>query len=311
MSTRFAMVSMSTTACTVRPRTSKAARVPSGVVRDLPGYVLEGRAERGESGEGAWYATDRNGRPVVVKWFDDLDARERFETTAGALDVLRSRGYPVPAYVAIEEVGGVLVLAQSRLDGRTDVPVTERTVADVLRLNDLQADVAAPRPHESWGAFMIHTLTVGEDGWCMHAPLHAHSARTRRLVERAEAIGADADPAWFPDTGIIHLDLHPGNVLAGDDGSIVGVVDWEGACAGDPRFDLTSFAFCAEVGGGAPAALIEPVWRVLEATVDERVLRAYAVHQAIRLVDWTLRHHSAAEAERWLDAGEALADRYS
>ena len=281
-------------------------------MRALPGYVLEGRAERGESGDGAWFATDSSGRAVVVKWFDDLTARERFEITAIALDELRSRGCPVPAYVSIEVLDDVLVLAQSRLDGRTDVPVTERTVADVLALNERQVGVAGPRAQQgSWGDFMIHSLVVGEDGWCVHESLRDHSTRARRLLDRVEAVGAAADPAWFPETGIMHLDLHPGNLLFAEDGAVTGVVDWEGATFGDSLFDLTSFAFCGETGADTPTSIVAPVWRVLETSVAPRVLGAYAAHQALRLVDWMIRHHAPADVDRWLDAAEAMLARYS
>jgi aminoglycoside phosphotransferase (APT) family kinase protein len=275
----------------------------------IPGYTIERRADRGESDEGAWFAVDREGQPVVLKWSRDVAAVPRFEALAASLDALRAAGYPAPAYTAVEVVDDVVVVAQTRLEGRIDVASNERTVEDVLALNPLQAGVDAPRYDFTWGEFVVHSLTVGEDGWCLHEPMRSWSPRTRALVERAEAIGADADPAWFPDTGIVHLDLHPGNFLFADDGSIAGVVDWEGAMAGDHRFDLTSFAFCTAGNDGTPA-LVEPVWRHLEATVDGRVLRAYAAHQAIRLVDWMIRHHQPADVDRWLDASEALLARF-
>lgn len=281
-------------------------------MRAVRGYVLERRAERGESGDGAWFATDPSGRPVVIKWFDDLTARERFEATAAALDELRARGCPVPAYVSIEVIDGVLVLAQSRLDGRTDLPVTERTVADVLELNQRQVGVMGQVAQQgSWGKFLVESLVIGEDGWCMHKPLRRHSTRARRIVEHAEALGAEADPSWFPETGLMHVDLHPGNLLFGDDGAVTGVVDWEGATVGDPRFDLTSFAFCAETGADTPAAIVAPVWRFLEDAVEPRVLAAYAAHQAVRLVDWMIRYHQPEDVERWLDASEAMLARYN
>ena len=28
------------------------------------------------------------------------------------------------------------------------------------------------------------------------------------MLDRVEAVGADADPSWFPDDGLVHLDLH-------------------------------------------------------------------------------------------------------
>lgn len=67
--------------------------------------------------------------------------------------------------------------------------------------------------------------------------------RSAAVLDCVEAVGADAEPTWFPDDGLVHLDLDTDNVLVGDDGTLTGVVDWECACAGDHRFDLVSFAF--------------------------------------------------------------------
>ena len=39
-------------------------------LRDL-GFELGGRADAGESVEGAWFATAPDGAPVVLKWFPD------------------------------------------------------------------------------------------------------------------------------------------------------------------------------------------------------------------------------------------------
>jgi len=64
-----------------------------------------------------------------------------------------------------------------------------------------------------WGKFMIHTLTAGEDGWAMHAPMRAWNARSAALLKRIEAVGAAADAAWFPTSGLVHLDPHTGNLL--------------------------------------------------------------------------------------------------
>jgi hypothetical protein len=272
-------------------------------------YRVEGRAERGASDDGAWYATDELGRRMVLKRERDSTALARFEALGRSLDALRAKGYPAPAYVAIDVDDEGILLAQSRLAGRTDVAVNERTVDDVLRLNDLQAGVDAPTlAGSAFGELLVHTLVVGEDGWCVHESLHAHSARTRALVAHAEALGASLEPAMFPTTGIVHLDLHPGNLLLHDDGSVAGVVDWEGAVPGDHRFDLTSFAYCHATASGGDA-LVAPVWDALAASVEPAVLYAYAVHQVVRLVDWVLRHDGAADAEVWLDAGERLLRR--
>jgi aminoglycoside phosphotransferase (APT) family kinase protein len=118
-----------------------------------------------------------------------------------------------------------------------------------------------------------------------------------------QAVGTDADPAWFPTDGLVHLDLHTDNILAGDDGTLTGIIDWEGACAGDPRFDLVRFAY--DLDGHD-----QPVWDVVEATgIEWRVLRAYVAHHALRCTSWQIYHHTD-DVPRQLDRAERVLDRY-
>ena len=124
-------------------------------------------------------------------------------------------------------------------------PVTGDGGAGV-RVRRRQAGVACPLPApglDPWGASVVHTLTVGVDGWAMHEPLRTGDRRSAAVLDRVEAVGADADPAWFPTDGLVHLDLHTDNVLADDEGRLTGIIDWDGACAGDPRFDLVRYAY--------------------------------------------------------------------
>ena len=49
---------------------------------------------------------------------------------------------------------------------------------------------------------------------------------------RARRPGADCR-----ERPLLHLDLHPFNVLVNDDGEPTGVIDWANAAAGDPELD--------------------------------------------------------------------------
>ncbi len=64
-------------------------------LREL-GFELGARAEAGVSDEGAWFATAPDGALVMLKWFPDETAAERYASLLPALDELRSRGVPVP-----------------------------------------------------------------------------------------------------------------------------------------------------------------------------------------------------------------------
>jgi len=270
-------------------------------------FNVKGRAVHGQSGEGAWFATDDDGRDVVLKWFDDEGVALRYEVLVRSLAVLRERGYPVPEYGPIVVVPGVTLSVQYVMDGITGHALGPKVVRDVLALNELQVDVPAPVNPMSWGTFVVHSLVEGEVGWAMHEPLRTHSLRARHLVQRIEGIGHQTESHRFHPTGIVHIDLHTGNMLLTGDDELAGIVDWEGACYGDHRFDLVTFAHHLVATGNG--ALSVPVWEVLEATVDPHVLRAYVAHMVLRLVDWQIRH-DPPDVENQIDVGELLLGRY-
>ena len=274
------------------------------LVREL-GFELGERAPGGESG-GAWFATAPDGAPVLLKWFADETVADRYALLLPALDELRSRGVPVPEYTHVVPRDGGTLSAQRVLPGRPaynpPAAVVEAIVACIAAKRGLGGPPPAPT-YEPWGAFMVRTLTVGLDGWVMHEPLRRWSPRSAAILDRAEAVGADADPSWFPDDGLVHLDLHTDNVLVGDDGTLTGIVDWEGACAGDHRFDLVSFAWDLDGHG-------QPVWELVDAAgLDPRVLRAYVSHHAVRGTDWAIRHHPD-DVPRQLARAERVLDRF-
>jgi len=279
-------------------------------VRDVHGLVFDEvhRAAEGQSGEGAWLAIDDDGRPVVVKWFPDETVAQRYEILLRALAALRALRYPAPSYGPILVVPGATVAVQQRLPGRSGIPATAHVVDRVLAINELQVGVTdAPLlDHGSWGELIVHSLVVGENGYCVHESLREWSPRSAALLERIEDVGASTTPSALPVTGVVHYDLHVGNLLV-DDGSLVAVIDWEGASLGDPRFDLVCFAQHLEGRGWSPLAV--PAWAVLAATMAPEVLRAYVAHVVLRLVDWQIRHQPS-DVTNQLDTGERLLNRY-
>src|SRR4029434_6313248 len=86
-------------------------------LRDL-GFQLEGRAPGGESG-GAWFAIAAEGERVLLKWFADKGVADRYAVLLPALDVLRSRRAPAPAYPLVCAVDGWTLSAQQVLPGRS------------------------------------------------------------------------------------------------------------------------------------------------------------------------------------------------
>ena len=275
-------------------------------LREL-GFELGARADAGESDEGAWFATAPDGTPVVLKWFPDETVAGRYALLLPGLDELRSRGVPVPEYPHVLAVDGWTLSAQRVLPGASVRNPAPAMVEQVIECVAAMAGVACPLPAppglQPWGASVVNTLTAGVNGWAMHEPLRTGDRRSAAVLDRVEAVGADADPAWFPTAGLVHLDLHTDNVLADDDGRLTGIIDWDGACAGDPRFDLVRYAY--DLDGHD-----QPVWDVVEATgIEPRVIRAYVAHHALRCAGWAIRHHPE-DMPRQLDRAERVLDRY-
>lgn len=280
-------------------------------VRETHGssYTEVRRATEGQSGEGAWFAIDDYGLPVVLKWFPDETVAQRYAILLRTLAALRARGYPAPAYGPIFVVPGATVAVQQRLPGQAGVPATAALVDRVLAINELQVGIAdAPLlDHGSWGELIVHSLALGESGYCEHESLRAWSPRAAALLKRIEDVGLTTTPSELPVRGVAHYDLHVGNLLV-DHGALVAVIDWEGASLGDPRFDLVCFAQHLEGRGWSSLAV--PVWRELETTVEPRVLRPYVARVVLRLVDWQIRHQPA-DVPNQIDVGERLIARYA
>ena len=281
-------------------------------LREL-GFRLGARAEAGQSHEGAWFATAPDGAAVVLKWFPDETVAGRYAALLPALDALRARGVPVPEYPFVRAVDGWTLSAQRVLPGRSWDAVDghgarvapPQMVDRVIECISAAAGISGPEPAPSpgpWGRFMVDSLTVGGDGWALHAPLRSWNARSAALLERIEAVGADADASRFPTSGLVHLDLHTGNLLATDDGSLTGIIDWEGACSGDHRFDLAAFAFDLDGAG-------QQIWDRVEPLIEAHLLRAYVAHLALRRTDWAIRRHPD-DVPRQLDRAERVLDRY-
>jgi aminoglycoside phosphotransferase (APT) family kinase protein len=268
-------------------------------LRDL-GFQLEGRAPGGESG-GAWFATAANGARVVLKWFAGEAMADRYAVLLPALDVLRSRGVPVPEYSLVRSLDGGTLSAQQLLPGQS-FPVWPRRLVDrMIESVGAAAGILGPPQalsRQSWGEFVVHTLRVGEVGLAWHDSLRAHSDRSRQIVDLVESVGARAKPSWFPTTGLVHFDLHTDNVLALDDGRLTGIIDWEEARAGDHRFDLVAVAFDLDGHG-------QQIWDRVKPLVEPRVLRAYAALMALRNTDWAIRHHPE-DVPRQLDRAERV-----
>jgi len=267
------------------------------------GFELGARALGGKS-QGVWLATASDGAPVVLKWSPDETMADRYATLLPALDELRACGVPVPEYLHVSTLDGGTLSAQRFLPGRSEDNPSPAVVQSMVECIAAKAGIGGPPPaaDPTWGTFVVRTLTIGHHRLAMHEPLRTGGRRSAAVLDRVETLGADADPSWFPNDGLVHLDLHTDNILI-DDGRLSGIIDWEDACAGDHRFDLVAFAF--DLDGHN-----QPLWDIVDASgFEPQVLRAYVALLTLKCAAWAILHRPE-DVARQLDRAERVFDRY-
>ena len=110
----------------------------------------------------------------------------------------------------------------------------------------------------------------------------------------------------LPSEDVVHVDFHHRNVLLAE-GAVAAVIDWEGCRSGDAAFDLVTLAFGLTVAR-VPAAARERMWDEARRRAAPDALRAYVAHMALRQVDWSIRHRTAADVDHWLGVAHTFLD---
>ncbi len=136
---------------------------------------------------------------------------------ARIMDFVRTQGYPVPEVVEVSEDGCDLVM--ERIDGPTMVDMCE---ARPWRIGQMGSELA--ELHQR-----LHDLPAPE--WLKVAPC------------------GDGDR-------LLHMDLHPLNVLVAPKGPVV--IDWTNACRGNPSIDV-ALAWALIASGEVPANRAEAI----------------------------------------------------
>lgn len=207
-------------------------------------------------------------------------------------------GYPAPATELAARIGDVVVTVQELLPGSGIDCFDEHHLDQAIALNQLQADQLAGRPDIGLAKLYLHD---DGPGFCLHEPLRQHSRRTAALERWITGVTTD----HLDGDDALHMDFHPGNMLV-TNGTITGVVDWDGATRGDRRLDLVTLRFGLESEPTTPGV----VARLDDAldTFPSEILRATWPHMSLRMTDWTIRHFTPADVERWLDFAEQRID---
>lgn len=246
---------------------------------------------------GAGYVRWPDGRPAVLTFMPGAGGRGRVEEIAGMLAVAGAHGLPVPEYQLVVEIPEAIVVLQERLPGgtpdRLDRPLVDRMVA----LNERFAGLLAGTGFPTAELF----LDRSGPGFCLHEPLAGYDADTAKVLDWIREVGRSVPPRMAGDD-LVHLDYHHQNVLVDASGGICGVIDWDGAHRGDRRFDLVTLRFSTEPDDRELAAHLDGL---LADRLGEDELRPFWAHLSLRLVDWSIRHHTAAEVAHYV----ALANR--
>lgn len=190
---------------------------------------------------------------------------------ARIMEYVRGQGFSVPAVEEVSEDG--LDMVMERIEGPDMVAMMGNRPWTITRLGRVLAD--------------------------LHHRLHELTA-----------------PAWLEDApvgsgvGLLHLDLHPLNVMMGPRGPVV--IDWPRACRGDPDVDVAlawilmasaevpTSRFMGMILGRARSALVKSFLGSFDINVVRQHLREVVAWKALD------PHISAAEQARmWQVMNEA------
>lgn len=254
--------------------------------------------------QGAYALVDEAGAPFVLKATPDQSALSRLEAAAALAERLRARGYPAPRYAALGATPTAVYSVQTALPGAPLRQPTPQHLPDLLALNALQAGQAPDRP-QTWPAPVVTPTLEGGPGFCLLEPMRAHSAATATLLGRLQAIVRRGAGLALPQDDIVHFDFTPLNILVEGE-RISGVIDWDGACAGDRAFDLATLLFYSH----RDLAVSEALYAAARDLVGPAAVALYLAHVAHRLVDWMIRYHPPMVAYV-LEAAERQLGRYS
>lgn len=192
---------------------------------------------------GAYLAKTTHGQDVVLK-LPVQHPRLTIEWVTTAVQLattLREKGCPVPCYLDVGTTHGRVFTVQEAVEGVIPERLRSSHVRQLIEGWRQQPDLAATSGVSGrwWVPQVLKGLRSGSElVYIDHAVLRGcDDARVRQVLEAAIAIGEATDPGAFRTGDAVHADLHHRNLLVRGD-EIVAVFDWEGAHAGDARFDL-------------------------------------------------------------------------
>jgi Ser/Thr protein kinase RdoA (MazF antagonist) len=140
---------------------------------------------------------------------------------------------------ALRSLGGASGATWS--DGEVVLRVGERVAGEVAAAAAAAARVPVPRMLGQIEGAVLLELVPGRPAGELADPEHAAAAGRAcgALHDRLAGLAAPAGLRELPgrERSLLHLDLHPYNVLVDDTGEVTAVIDWTNAAAGDAALD--------------------------------------------------------------------------
>ena len=142
------------------------------------------------------------------------------------------------------------VLPVPRVIGRTDFADGSAVLLEKLP-GQPAADLAQARP----------ALARAAGRAC--GAVHALLAEVPAPAGLRAAPNAPGGGTRRAEARLLHLDLHPFNVLVSEEGAVTGVLDWANAAAGDPVLDRARTWAILTLDPAARARGAQPAWQAL------------------------------------------------
>jgi aminoglycoside phosphotransferase (APT) family kinase protein len=232
------------------------------------GIALRSRIVGGEGNE-VWSIITRTEIELIVR----VSRKTSFAAEQWAADQARSVGVPAPE---------ILLVDNAVTAGEEQVAVWIHRKISGQPLDTVQNEGAARRLTEDAGELLarIHTVVVAdpidEQGRALLSSfrdvlvwddLAADAALANGLsradVEFAHSLAARYDRVWADPPRLLHGDWLPEHVLVRE-GSMAGIIDFEGARSGDPAYDIAYWQYFSGTDRFPGASLLEGYRRIAD-----------------------------------------------
>lgn len=201
-----------------------------------------------------WKLHGAGGRRYLLKVGDRAN-EAKWKSSHAAYALAAAAGVPVPELVHVGELGDHLVRIFTWIDGHRGTEVAAdsirsarflRTVGEAVRaMHNVERhgfssrlDGSAPS-FGAWEDYIDYRLSQ------IRARCEATEAVEDDLLDRVCALAQDlaAEVNDVAEAVLCHRDLHPDNLIVDADGTLIGIVDWDGAEAWDRAGDWFKLEF--------------------------------------------------------------------